>query len=98
VLLNGDRITDENCNNAAFYSNPEVNRRLAVAGDSLEPEERLRLYRGVESLVMRDAPWVPLYHSQIAIICNPACGAMCRIPSGAGVTRTCGWPSELKRK
>ncbi len=71
VLFNGDRITDQDCNNMAFYSNPEVNRRLALAGESLDPEERLRLYREIESLVMQDAPWVPLNHAQSQIICHP---------------------------
>ncbi len=71
VLFNGDKITDQDCNNVAFYNNPEVNRRLAVAGDSLDPTERLRLYREIESLVMQDAPWVPLYHDQYPILCHP---------------------------
>ena len=71
VLLSGDRITDQDCNNLAFYSNPEVNRRLALAGESFDPEERLRLFREAESLVMQDAPWVPLYHEQDPIICHP---------------------------
>lgn len=71
VLLNGDRITDQDCNNLAFYSNPEVNRRLALAGDSFDPETRLRLFREAESLVMQDAPWVPLYHQRDPIIRHP---------------------------
>lgn len=71
MLLNGDRITDQDCNNLAFYSNPEVNRRLALAGDSFDPETRLRLFREAESLVMQDAPWVPLYHQQDPIIRHP---------------------------
>ncbi len=71
VLLNGDRITDENCNNQAFYSNAGVNRRLAAATDSIDSGERLRLFREAESIVMRDAPWVPLYHEQYPILCHP---------------------------
>ena len=71
VLFNGDRITDQDCNNVAFYNSPEVNRRLAVAGDSLDSGERLRLYREIEAMVLRDAPWVPLYHDQIPVIRNP---------------------------
>ncbi len=71
VLLNGDRITDQDCNNLAFYSNPEVNRRLAEAGDSFDPAVRLRLFREAESIVMQDAPWVPLYHQRDPIIRHP---------------------------
>ena len=69
--FNGDRITDQNCNNLAFYSSPELNRLLTLAGDSLDLERRMRLYREAESVVMRDAPWVPLCHVQSAVICHP---------------------------
>ena len=71
VLLNGDRITDADCNNQAFYNNPNVNARLEQAGASNDPDERLRLFREAESLVMRDAPWVPILHEQIPVLNSP---------------------------
>ena len=71
LLLNGDRITDQNCLNRAFYNNVEVNHRLRIAANSLDAEDRLRLYREAESLVMLDAPWMPLYHHQYPIVCHP---------------------------
>jgi len=71
TLFDGERITDENCNNLAFYNNPEVTRRVVAARDSLDPAERLRLFREAESQVMQDAPWVPLCNEEYPIICQP---------------------------
>jgi len=71
VLLNGERITDVECNNQAFYNNPEVNRSLDAAGNSLDAGERMRLFQQAEDQVMRDAPWAPLVHERIPVLYNP---------------------------
>jgi ABC-type transport system substrate-binding protein len=71
VLLNGERITDNECNNIAFYNNPEVNQCLGAAGKSLDPGERTRLFRQAENLIMQDAPWAPLIHEQIPVLYHP---------------------------
>ena len=62
VLLNGERIVEVNCNNAAFYSNPEVNALLAEAAAETDAARRLGIYGQVEQMVVDDAPWVCLYH------------------------------------
>jgi len=49
-------------NNNAFYANPDVDRLLDEAEPLLEPRRRLGLFHDAEALVMRDAPWVPLFH------------------------------------
>jgi peptide/nickel transport system substrate-binding protein len=71
VLLNGERITDTDCNNASFYNNPEVNRRLDAAVWNLDNGERTRLFREAENIVVEDAPWVPLVHEQIPVLYHP---------------------------
>lgn len=71
VLLNGDRITEGSSNNQAFYNNPDVNRRLGIAEATFDPVIRLQRYRDIEAEVMRDAPWVPLYHERLPIVRNP---------------------------
>jgi len=71
VLLNGDRITEGSSNNQAFYHNPEVNQRLALAGGTFDRTLRIQRYREIESMVMRDAPWVPLYHERFPMVHNP---------------------------
>ncbi len=71
VLLNGERITDTDCNNSAFYNNPEVNRRLDTAVVSMDNDERTRLFREAEDVIMQDAPWVPLIHEQVPVLYHP---------------------------
>ena len=71
TLFSGDRITDEHCNNVAFYNNPEVTKRVNEAGRIIDPERRTQLFREAEVLAMRDAPWVPLNHERITVICHP---------------------------
>jgi ABC-type transport system substrate-binding protein len=71
MLLNGKRITPTNCNNVAFYDNTEVNEYLDAAAKSMNPEERTRLFRQAENLIMQDAPWAPLCHLQTLVLYNP---------------------------
>ncbi len=71
VLLNGERITEIECNNTAFYNNPVVNRCLDAAAKNLDPAERTRLFQQAEDLIVQDAPWAPLIHEQIPVLYNP---------------------------
>jgi oligopeptide transport system substrate-binding protein len=71
VLLNGARITGTACNNYAFYNNPEVNQCLDAAAISMNPDERTRLFRQAENLIVQDAPWAPLIHPQTLCLYHP---------------------------
>jgi len=71
VLFNGRYITDTDCNNTAFYSNPEVNSILDQATSSLNEQERTVLFKKAEDLIMQDAPWVPLDHEIIPELFSP---------------------------
>jgi ABC-type transport system substrate-binding protein len=62
VLLNGERITDQHCNNVSFYASKEVDALLKQAAETADPASRLRLYQDAEKKVVEDAPWVFLYH------------------------------------
>jgi ABC-type transport system substrate-binding protein len=71
VLLNGERITETDCNNYAFYNNTNVNQCLDAAVKCLNPDERTRLFRQAENIIMQDAPWVPLIHEQYPVLYHP---------------------------
>ncbi|HYR97073.1 MAG TPA: ABC transporter substrate-binding protein [Candidatus Binatus sp.] len=58
-------------NNNTFYANPEVDRLLDTAAQVLEPARRFRLFHEAEVLIMRDAPWVPLFHPAGAVVRHP---------------------------
>ncbi len=47
--------------NTTGYSNPEMDRMLDQARQSLDQNERKRLYAAIKSQMMRDLPYIPLY-------------------------------------
>lgn len=71
VLLNGNRITEVNSTNVAFYDNERVNTLLDEAATSTDRDHRLALYREAERLVVEDAPWVFLYYPQMYLLRQP---------------------------
>ncbi len=71
VLLNGDRLTDEHGNNAAFYSNPNVNKMFREAASETNAARRFQLYQEAEQQVVADAPWIFLLHPTLHLLCQP---------------------------
>ncbi len=70
LLLNGDNITDEACQNAAFYSNPSLQMLFRTAAVERNPAERLRLYQDIERRIVEDAPWIFLCHLNAEMLCQ----------------------------
>ncbi|WP_027339338.1 ABC transporter substrate-binding protein [Halonatronum saccharophilum] len=48
--------------NDAFYRNPEVDQMLDRARGMEPGQERIELYQEIESIIVDDAPWIPVYH------------------------------------
>jgi ABC-type transport system substrate-binding protein len=71
VLFNGKNITETASNNRAFYSNPQVNKLLAAASIEQNHKRRLELYQQVEKLIVADAPWVFLNHTERYVVHQP---------------------------
>ena len=71
VCFNGEKITESASLNRAFYSNPKVNALLNTAAVEQNPTQRMKMYQQVEQMVVNDAPWVPLYHSERYIVTQP---------------------------
>ncbi len=65
VLFSGQRITDSDCNNLAFYNNPFVNGLLSQANEVMDVRRRTQLFQDVEKRIMLDAPWAPILHEQM---------------------------------
>jgi peptide/nickel transport system substrate-binding protein len=67
VLLDHDENRRAPEQNDAFYRSAELHGLLTYAEETFDTEERLRFYRRAQEIVARDAPWVPLAHSQLAV-------------------------------
>jgi oligopeptide transport system substrate-binding protein len=71
VMFNGNRITDEGCQNISFYNSPRVNKLLAEAATCKDPERRLGIYQAAEQIIVDDAPYVCLYHPYVYALRQP---------------------------
>jgi peptide/nickel transport system substrate-binding protein/oligopeptide transport system substrate-binding protein len=58
-------------NNNTFYGNDAVDALLDLAGAEPAPARRLRLFRKAEARILRDVPWVPLYHPVTVSVRHP---------------------------
>jgi ABC-type transport system substrate-binding protein len=70
-MYNGNRITEEGCENIAFYNNPQVNAVFAEAATCNDPEKRIRLYQTAEQTIVSDAPLVPLFYQRVFALRQP---------------------------
>jgi oligopeptide transport system substrate-binding protein len=57
--------------NDTMYANPQVDQLLERARSERDEAARLRLYQQAERIILQDAPWVPLFHGQSAVLVKP---------------------------
>jgi peptide/nickel transport system substrate-binding protein len=50
--------------NSSFYNNPEVNRLLKEFKKLPNPEDRDKVYKQIQAIIMEDAPWIFAFHGQ----------------------------------
>jgi len=53
------------------YASPDVDRLLERARAERDNGARMRLYQEAESQILKDAPWVPLWHSKRYVLVKP---------------------------
>jgi ABC-type transport system substrate-binding protein len=70
-LLDGRRIVEANGVNIAFYNNPAVNELLDQGAADLDAATRLNFYQRAEELVVKDAPWIFLFHPTMCRMMQP---------------------------
>ncbi len=58
IYLGSDRIGNTN---RVAYSNPEVDKLLAQGARELDEAKRKELYVQAQQMILKDAPWQPLY-------------------------------------
>ena len=57
--------------NHSQYANPDVDRLLERARGERDGAARMRLFQEAEAQILRDAPWVPLWHSKRHMLVKP---------------------------
>ena len=67
VLLSSANAVPGSARNVAFLQNPGLDGLLTWAQTTNVLEERAGYYRLAQEIVAREAPWVPLAHSEVAI-------------------------------
>ena len=53
------------------YASPDVDRLLERARSERDTGARMRLYQEAEAQILKDAPWVPLWHSKRYVLVKP---------------------------
>ena len=71
TLFNGTLITEEGCQNTAFYNNPQVNQWLGNAAACADPDQRIAIYQKVEQTLVNEAPFVPLFYQRVFLLHQP---------------------------
>jgi len=67
LLFDPENAEPGTARNVSFYRNAELHGILAWAQESSDRAERERFYKKAQDLIARDAPWVPLAHSEVAV-------------------------------
>ncbi len=68
--------------NNTGYSSPEVDKLLEEARVEKDQEKRMALYQKAEDLILKDAPWVPLFHGIDYILVKPYVRGLVLLPTG----------------
>jgi ABC-type transport system substrate-binding protein len=68
--------------NSTGYSNPEVDALLEQARVEQDEERRFGLYRQAETIIVQDAPWIPLYHGVQYELVKPYVKGLVITPQG----------------
>lgn len=71
VLFNTKAITEVASQNRAFYSNRRTDALLDAARIEINREKRLQMYREAEKLIVADAPWLFLHHTERYLVSQP---------------------------
>ena len=65
TLLDKDSIGS---NNYSYYSNDKLHKILIQAQSETDESKRNALYKQAQVIIHNDAPWIPLVHSQDALV------------------------------
>jgi peptide/nickel transport system substrate-binding protein len=88
VLLDPDAATVGTAGNVAFYRNTEVHNLNMQAQQSIDINERIRLYQQAQVIIHNDAPWVPLAYAKQILVFKSNVQGFVLYPTGDYVFRS----------
>jgi peptide/nickel transport system substrate-binding protein len=81
ILLDSENAEVGSARNISFFKNAELHGILAWAQESTDRAERERFYKKAQDLIAREAPWVPLAHSEVAVAARTSLDGLVVHPS-----------------
>jgi peptide/nickel transport system substrate-binding protein len=68
--------------NRGYYSNPEVDRLLDLATQTLAEAERKEYYSAAQKIIAEDAPYIPIWNRTNVVIAQPTLAGLAVGPTG----------------
>jgi ABC-type transport system substrate-binding protein len=57
-----------NVTNFTGYNNPKITEMMNKAKEIINPQKRVEMYKELQKIIVKDKPWVCLYHPQIGYV------------------------------
>jgi ABC-type transport system substrate-binding protein len=57
-----------NVTNFTGYNNPKITEMMNKAKEIINPQKRVEVYKELQKIIVKDKPWVCLYHPQIGYV------------------------------
>jgi oligopeptide transport system substrate-binding protein len=87
-LTFGDLFASWNLNNRGRYNNPEMDRLIEIAQQSVDPPTRMEAFAGIQQLAFDDVVLLPMYERGVTYVVHPQLKDVKRRVVGAEVDFT----------
>jgi len=81
-LTFGDLFASDNLNNRGRYSNPDLDRQVAIARNSTNPRVRMDAFGRIQQILIDQAVILPEYERAVLYVADPALRGVVRRVSG----------------
>jgi oligopeptide transport system substrate-binding protein len=74
-------------NNETGYANSTVDKLIEQARVERDPQKRLQLYQQAEDIIIKEVPWILLFHSKTSVLAKPYIKDYFPTPMGISTVR-----------
>ena len=83
LLFDSENAELGTARNVAFYKNPELHGILSWAQETTDRLDRERFYKRAQDLIAKEAPWVPLAHTDVVVAARSSLSGVVVHPSSS---------------